>query len=385
MTIEPGSGIFMANKFLIMKKFRHLFTFLVIPGMLFLTAQCSSNSRVKNLKTNELNLIRLKETAIHSAKWSLDNNLDRMSYQNMCAAYGILKVAAITGNDSLRMVVERAFRPELLEGVNPHRNNATDYPPHQWFGFVPLELYRQTEDPRYLERGLEMAEEQFKDPDENEMPAYTSRMYVDDIYGATTMQSLAYACTGDEKYLERAIRQVLFYSDEFMQDEGLFYHNVEEAPHFWGRGNGWCAAAYAELFSVMPDHHPKRDEVLSYYHRMMKALLKYQGPDGMWYQLVDDLDTWPESSCSSMFLFSMIEGIRSGILPANQYTNAVVKGWQGLSEYIDAEWRIKEVCAGTSYGEDREWYLNRPRLTGDPHGQAPVLWVASSLLEALQE
>ena len=385
MTIEPGSGIFMANKFLIMKKFRHLYTFLVIPGMLFLTAQCSSNSRVQNLKTNELNLIRLKETAINSAKLSLDNNLDRMSYQNMCAAYGILKVAAITGNDSLRMVVERAFRPELLEGVNPHRNNATDYPPHQWFGFVPLELYRQTEDPRYLERGLEMAEEQFKDPDENEMPAYTSRMYVDDIYGATTMQSLAYACTGDEKYLERAIRQVLFYSDEFMQDEGLFYHNVEEAPHFWGRGNGWCAAAYAELFSVMPDHHPKRDEVLSYYHRMMKALLKYQGPDGMWYQLVDDLDTWPESSCSSMFLFSMIEGIRSGILPANQYTNAVVKGWQGLSEYIDAEWRIKEVCAGTSYGEDREWYLNRPRLTGDPHGQAPVLWVASSLLEALQE
>ncbi len=368
-----------------MKKFRHLFTFLVIPGMLFLTAQCSSNSGSKKLKTNELNQIQIKETAIQSAEWSLDNNLDKMSYQNMCAAYGILKVAAVTGNDSLRKAVERVLRPELLEGVNPHRDNATDYPPHQWFGFVPLELYRQTEDPRYLERGLEMAEEQFINPDENGMPAYTSRMYVDDIYGATTMQSLAYACTGEEKYLERAIRQVLFYSEEFMQDEGLYYHNVEEAPHFWGRGNGWCAAAYAELFSVMPDHHPKRDEVLTYYHRMMEALLKYQGPDGMWYQLVDDLDTWPESSCTAMFLFSMTEGFRLGILPSNQYTNAVVKGWQGLSEYIDGEWRIREVCAGTSYGKEREWYLNRPRLTGDPHGQAPLLWVTSSLLEALKE
>ena len=367
-----------------MKRFCHSSMLLVIPGMLFLTSQCSLKSRDKNFQTSDLNVAQVKEAAINSAKWSLDNNLDGMSYQNMCAAYGILKVAAVTGNDSLRMVIERVFRPELLEGVSPHRDNATDYPPHQWFGFIPLELYRQTEDPRYLKRGIEMAEEQFINPDKNGMPAYTSRNYVDDIYGATTMQSLAYSCTGNEKYLERAIQQVLFYSEIFMQDEGLFYHNVEESPHFWGRGNGWCAAAYAELFSVMPAGHPKRDQVLSYYHQMMESLIEYQGPDGMWYQLIDDLDTWPESSCSSMFLFSMTEGIRNGLLPSNLYTTPVVAGWQGLSEYIDEDWRITEVCAGTSYG-DREWYLNRPRLTGDPHGQAALLWTASSLLNLLKE
>jgi len=326
----------------------------------------------------------VKETALNSAIWALDHNLDKMSYQNMCAAYGILKVAAVTGNDSLREVVEKVFRPELLEGVSPHRDNATDYPPHQWFGFVPLELYRQTGDARYLKRGLEMAEEQYLNPDKG-MPAYTSRMYVDDIYGATTMQSLAYACTGDEKYLERAIRQVLFYSEEFMQEEGLFFHNVEKAPHFWGRGNGWCAAAYAELFSILPADHPERDRVLGYYERMMKALLKYQGPDGMWYQLIDDLDTWPETSCTAMFLFSMTEGVRYGILPSDEYTDPVISGWQALSEFIDGDWRITEVCAGTSYQEDRDWYLNRPRLTGDPHGQAPLLWATASLLEALKK
>jgi hypothetical protein len=56
----------------------------------------------------------------------------------------------------------------------------------------------------------------------------------------------------------------------------------------------------------------------------------------------------------------------------------------GLSEFIDEEWRITEVCAGSSYGH-RDWYLNRPRLTGDPHGQAPLLWATSSLLKAMQE
>ena len=118
-----------------MKKIRYSFVLLVIPAMLFLTTQCFLNSSDKNFKTKKINLDRLNKVAINSAKWSLDNNLDRMSYQNMCAAYGILKIAAVTGNDSLRKVVERVFRPELLEGVCPHRDNATDYPPHQWFGF----------------------------------------------------------------------------------------------------------------------------------------------------------------------------------------------------------------------------------------------------------
>jgi len=367
-----------------MKRISHLSGYLAIIGIFVLLLQCSTNTKGKKTGAGELNLAEIREAAIRSARWSLDNNLEGMSYQNMCAAYGILKVAAVTGSDSLIKAVERKFRPELLEGVSPHRDNATDYPPHQWFGFVPLELYRQTENPQYLKRGIEMAEEQFSDPDENGMPGYTSRMYVDDIYGATTMQSLAYVCTGDEKYLNRAVQQVLFYSEKFMQEAGLFYHNVEEAPHFWGRGNGWCAAAYAELLNIMPADHPKRNLVLSYYKRMMESLLKYQGPEGMWYQLVNDLDSWPESSCTSMFLFAMNEGIANGLLPAETYYGHVVKGWQGLSGYIDGEWRIMDVCAGTSYG-DREWYLNRPRLTGDPHGQAPLLWVTSSLMKSLEE
>ncbi len=367
-----------------MKKFYRSLPFLLIPGILLILTQCSSGSKEKTPGTAEPGQAHIWEAAIRSASWSLDNNLDHMGYHNMCAAYGILKVAAATGNDSLRKAVESRFLPELLEGVSPHRDNASDYPPHQWFGFVPLELYRQTGNTLYLKRGIELAEEQYNDPDRNGMPAYTSRMYVDDIYGATTMQSLAYVCTGDVKYLERAVRQVLFYSEEFMQEAGLFYHNVEEAPHFWGRGNGWCAAAYAELFNVMPADHPQMDLVLSYYNRMMEALLKHQGTDGMWYQLIDDQESWPESSCTGMFLFSMSEGVRLGLLQEKKYTDPVQKAWQGLSKYIDEEWRITEVCAGTSFG-DRDWYLKRPRLTGDPHGQASLLWASSSLVKSVQE
>ncbi len=170
----------------------------------------------------------IERVGVQAARWSLANQMDNMSYQNMCAAYGILKIAAATSDEQLRRGVEEAFRPELLEGRNPHRDNARNRPPHQWFGFVPLELYRQTRNPDYLKRGIELAEKQYHNADENGMPAYTAR------------------------------------------------------------------------------------------------------------------------------------------------------------GYVDQQWRLREVCVGTGVGRNRQHYLDRPRRTGDAHGQAPLLWAAASLLEANQ-
>ena len=90
-----------------MKRFYRTLAFLVIPGILILLAQCVSSTKERKSANGELNLASIREVAIRSAMWSLDNNLDGMSYQNMCAAYGILKVAAATGNDSLRKGIER--------------------------------------------------------------------------------------------------------------------------------------------------------------------------------------------------------------------------------------------------------------------------------------
>jgi len=38
------------------------------------------------------------------------------------------------------------------------------------------------------------------------------------------------------------------------------------------------------------------------------------------------------------------------------------------------------VCQGTGKKNDLQYYLDRERITGDLHGQAPVLWCATALL-----
>ena len=71
-----------------------------------------------------------------------------------------------------------------------------------------------------------------------------------------------------------------------------------------------------EMLRDLPADHPQRARILKGYKTMMAALLKYQAKDGMWRQLIDHEEAWPESSSSAMFTFAMIAGVKHGWLDA---------------------------------------------------------------------
>ena len=100
----------------------------------------------------------------------------------------------------------------------------------------------------------------------------------------------------------------------------------------------------------------------------------------MWRQLVDDPELWEETSGSAMFTYAMIVGGKKGWLDAKEYGEVARKGWIALCSYIDKAGDVKAVCEGTMIKNSREHYINRLALTGDLHGQAPVLWCAYALV-----
>jgi unsaturated rhamnogalacturonyl hydrolase len=169
------------------------------------------------------------------------------------------------------------------------------------------------------------------------------------------------------------------YLDKLQQPNGLFYH-APDAPFFWGRGNGWVAAGMAELLRSLPKGHPKRARIMAGYRAMMKSLLELQGKDGLWRQLLDHPEAWSETSCTGMFAFAMITGVKNGWLDKGTYGQAARKGWLGLISYLDANGDVRNVCEGTGKNNDLNFSLHRARITGDLHGQAPILWCASALL-----
>jgi unsaturated rhamnogalacturonyl hydrolase len=299
-------------------------------------------------------------------------------YSEVATWYGALTFASLTHDDALRGELIHKFEPLMPGGGEAARIPVRHHVDDSIFGVVPLEIAIETKDPKYLAAGRGWADRQWENPRPDGLSAET-RFWIDDMYMLTLLQLEAFRATGDKKYLDRDALEMAAYLDKLQQPNGLFFH-APDVPFYWGRGDGWVAAGMAEMLRDLPQDHPQRKRIMEGYRAMMSALLKYQGKDGMWRQLIDHDEAWPESSGSAMFTFALITGVKNGWLDPATYGPAARKAWIAVVGYIDQNQDITNVCEGTGKQNSYDYYLARKRRTGDFHGQAPVLWAASALL-----
>lgn len=338
-------------------------------------------------------------------------------YEEVCVGYGALKFAhATTDKDLANKLVER-FDGMLEQGepaaaprvagnawwIKPENGTARNMIPganhvdRSVFGTLALESYFQTNDPRYLAIGKKSADDQWVKRDtatmnQNERTRVEAlyaagltdqtRWWIDDMFMITAVQVQAYRATKDKVYLDRAATEMAAYLDKLQLPNGLFYHR-EDVKFIWGRGDGWMAVGAAELLQDLPADHPKYARIMDGYKKMMAGLLPYQAPDGMWRQLVDVPEAWPETSGTGMFVYGMAIGVRKGWLDAATYKEPVKKAWIALAGYLDEKGDVKETSIGTNAiaTNTTEYYLARPRPLGNKHGQAAFIWAAYAMLD----
>jgi len=295
-------------------------------------------------------------------------------YAEACAGFGAARLAGLLNEkELLRQLEDRYLR--VFEDKIENTSNHVDV---NVYGILPLELYLQVKNGIFLKQGLEFADDEWKDPLPDGLTRLT-RFWIDDIWMIGALQVQAYRVTGNKIYLERAALEIDAYIKKLQQSNGLFYHGLEY-PFFWGRGNGWVAAGLAELLSVLPEDNPHYGVIRQGYEKMMDTLLKYQDADGMWHQLIDHPESYKETSSTAMFGYAITLGYKKGLLPAELFRPASEKAWAGLISYIEPDGKLRDVCVGTGQTNDINFYLTRPRSTGDLHGQAPLLWFAYSML-----
>jgi len=311
-----------------------------------------------------------------------------IAYPETCTWYGALTFARESKDKEL--ITKLVQRFDHLFGKDSTMIPRPVNVDNTVFGSVPLQIYIQTKDKKYLEIGQGIADKQWAKPDTSRVKAYgmgfyekgltwQTRLWIDDMFMITAVQTQAYRATGDPKYINRAAKEMVVYLDSLQRPNGLFFH-APDVPFFWGRGNGWMAAGMSEILSSLPKNNPDRPKIMAGYKKMMEGLLKYQAPDGMWRQLLDDPEIWPETSCTGMFTFAMITGVKNGWLDKKTYAPAARKAWLALITYINENGDIRDVCGGTNKKNDHQYYIDRPKNVGDLHGQAPVLWCATALL-----
>jgi unsaturated rhamnogalacturonyl hydrolase len=124
-----------------------------------------------------------------------------ITYPEVATWYGALTFAQLSGDKDLDARLIKRFQPIFAE-----ESNLIPVPDHvdrSVFGAVPLEIYIQTKEQKYLDLGKNSADKQWEDPTPDGLSSQT-RYWIDDMYMIIILQLQAYRATGDSKYLDRA-------------------------------------------------------------------------------------------------------------------------------------------------------------------------------------
>lgn len=398
---------------------REKFSFALLILMIELLTSCTSSastilgSMPENAKPQEIGELLTKRFleqpySQYGSPLRIHEPRTQITYPDVCVWLGGLWFAKETGNKNLSNALITRFNPLLSSEsyLQPKANHVDN----NIFGALALEISMETGNNDLKKLGLNYADSQWQLPKcwtlKNQpklksslygavedadiyqkeqlywsKKGYTwqTRFWLDDMFMITTLQAQAYRTTQNPVYIDRAAREMILYLDSIQKPSGLFYHSPS-APFTWARGNGWMAVGLTELLRLLPENSAYRPKIMTSYLKMMAKLKSTQTNDGMWRQLIDDSSMWEETSGTAMFTYAMIVGLKKGWLSKTEYSDCARNGWIALCSQIDANGDVRNVCEGTSIGDNKEHYRNRKVLTGDLHGQAPVLWCAYALV-----
>jgi len=214
-------------------------------------------------------------------------------------------------------------------------------------------------------------------------------VWVDDLYQGIPAMAEMGKLTGEKKYYDEAVRQVLAFAGLlFDKSKGICMHGWVEGmqPHpafYWARANGWAILAISSLLDVLPENHPQYKPITELFKSYCYGLVRLQSGTGFWHQLLDRNDSFLETSATAMFTYAFAHGIEKGWLDLQVYGPPALLGWNAISTKVNAKGQVEGTSAGTSMAFDAAFYYQRPVGTG-PHGYGSVLLAGSSVYKLLK-
>lgn len=251
--------------------------------------------------------------------------------------------------------------------------------------------YNQEEDLDWLINNLVgyIHNDQFRFPDGTlaRNRPQDNTLWLDDMFMSVPALAQMGAHTGDRKYFDDAVKQVLQFSKRmFDEDKGIYFHGwvdgMEDKPRFhWGRANGWALMAKVELLSVLPEDHPGFEAVRKQLHAHIKGLARYQSGEGRWHQLLDKNDSYLETSATAIYTYSIARAINRGWVDEKSFGPMVLLAWNSVANQVNETGQVEGTCVGTGMAFDPAFYYHRPISVYAAHGYGPVILAGAEVLD----
>lgn len=182
------------------------------------------------------------------------------------------------------------------------------------------------------------------------------------------------------------------YRHAWDESRSMFWCNPEtgQSDHAWGRALGWYCMAIVEVLDWIPEETEGRDKLVEIYQGICNTLPEYADPKtGMWYQVLDcpgREGNYLESTCSTMFTYAYMKGMRLGLLDASMkpYVDGLYDKMVAtfIREEADGTITLTDCCAVAGLGGkenrrgDYDYYINEKRCENDPKGIGPFIWAS---------
>jgi unsaturated rhamnogalacturonyl hydrolase len=172
---------------------------------------------------------------------------------------------------------------------------------------------------------------------------------------------------------------------DLLQDPatGVFAHFALERTgetygHGWSRGQGWALLGMLDVLEWLPPGHRHEARIRTAAARLAAALVETQDRSGHWPGLVQEPDTFLETSAAFFFADGLCRGVASGLFPAEWLTPARRAFAAGLAA-VRADGSIDGVSAAVWACTALGHYRAVPTGFQVPWGHGPFLLAARSM------
>ncbi len=305
------------------------------------------------------------------------------------AFYGVSEAYAATGNQAYMELLKAWVDEQLEDGLPKLTVNAVS------IGHSLLSLYKATGEEIYIEKATEMAEFLkndavrfadgiFQHTVNSETYTFPEQAWVDTMFMAGYFLLRIGTHLGREDYIADGLLQYHGH-ERLLQDDAtnLYYHGWDNLARshmssvFWARGNAWAALTMARALELVDVHHASFMIIEGSLRDQLSALVRLQDESGLWHTVLDDPDSYLETSGSA--------GIAAALLSRGRlYNKYVNRSIPGILSRIKEDGTVTDVSAGTAVMRDVQGYKDTSEKRIQGWGQGLALVFLSSLLARQQ-